>query len=322
MVQKIRRFLDKYKNSKMLWVIKLTATAAVVYLVNNSLAHSSVAGIMKQVTVVPVLVAILLAAGGFYVQAVRWRLILARMNIPVTVADAVQTMLWGSLLAFVTPGRSGELLRGISLPAARKRDTVYAVIIEKCCAGAVTLVAGLACALLAVYRSGYAADTQRRVILFSAVLLLAYGAAIIAMYTVPRLKAALRIMRLFNIGSLTVIGGYSVLIHAMLLAESALLLAMFGSADIGADIFAAGQAYAFMMFFPIFIANMGIREYSFGIFLGYLVPALTTGTAVAFGASIGILILNIILPALLGLGVWLLRKTGYGTTVTKTRAQL
>jgi hypothetical protein len=74
---------------------------------------------------------------------------------------------------------------------------------------------------------------------------------------------------------------------------------MFGSRDFQANILAAGQSYAFMLFFPFFIANMGIREYAFGMFLGgALVPA-------AFGASMGILAINIVLPALLGLGWWM-----------------
>jgi hypothetical protein len=136
-----------------------------------------------------------------------------------------------------------------------------------------------------------------------------YTAVFIAVNRIPRLQAAQRILGLFSIKSLLGIGAYSVLIHVILLAESALLLTMFGCPDIAANAYTAGQAYTFMMFFPIFIANMGIREYSFGLFLGYLVPALTSGKAVAFGASIGILTLNIILPAALGLGGWLLRKT-------------
>ena len=309
MVQLIRQLADKYKSSKLLWVLKLAATAAVVYLVNKSISHCHMTDILERVSVLPIILALVLAVIGFYMQAVRWRVILRRMDIHISNADAVWTMLWGSLLAFVTPGRSGELLRGIMLPAVRKRDTVYAVVIEKCFAGAVALMLGLICAWFAVLRSGHGTGMQWIVIVCCIVLLLGYAAAVVAVYVVPRLKAAQRILRLFNWQSLAGIGVYSVLIHIILLTESALLLTMFGSADVWANVCAVGQAYTFMIFFPFFIANMGIREYSFGLFLGYLVPAFTAGRAVAFGASMGILVLNIILPAAIGLAGWLFQKT-------------
>jgi hypothetical protein len=86
---------------------------------------------------------------------------------------------------------------------------------------------------------------------------------------------------------------------------------MFGSHAMAINMCASAQAYAFMQFLPFFIANMGIREYSFGLFLGEYhsmpVQALTLG-AVAFGASMGILVINMILPALAGLIWWLLNK--------------
>jgi hypothetical protein len=309
MIHTIQHFWDTYKNSKRLWMLKLAATAVVVYLVNKSLAHTHVKDVLERISAVPVILALILACAGFYMQAVRWRRILRCMDIHINNKNALRTMLWGSLLAFVTPGRSGELLRGIMLPAARKRDTVYAVIIEKCFAGAVTLALGLICAVLAVVRCGHIIGMQWVVIMCSVVVFAGYAGAIYAVNTLQRLRAAHRILSMFSVRSLVDIGAYSFGIHIILLIQSALLLAMFGSADVWANVYAVGQAYAFMIFFPFFIANMGIREYSFGLFLGYLVPALTTGTAVAFGTSIGILVLNIILPALLGLAGWFFQKT-------------
>ena len=85
---------------------------------------------------------------------------------------------------------------------------------------------------------------------------------------------------------------------------------MFGSEGFFDTMIASGQAYSFMLFFPFFIANMGIREYSFRMFLGCGRPpgAISGLSRLAFGASTVILIVNIILPALIGLIWWIIEK--------------
>lgn len=301
----VKLLLEKMNNSCLLWIIKIAATAAVVYLVNKSLAHGQIQGLLGQVAPAPVAVALLLAAAGFYLQTQRWRSILQCMGIRIDTTSALQTMFWGNLLAFLTPGRAGELLRGTTLPASRKRDTVYAVMIDKGYAGGVALATGVACTLAATGLSGIIERMQWLLIVCSSAILIAGIAVIIVIRYKQRFQPFARLFSLFNVRSIVPIVLYSAAAHALLLIESAVLLSMFGSPHFLWNLYTVAQAYAFMIFFPFFIANMGIREYSFGLFLGYLRPGSLVVPAVAFGASMGILVINIILPAAIGLVWWL-----------------
>lgn len=63
-------------------------------------------------------------------------------------------------------------------------------------------------------------------------------------------------------------------------------------------------AYTCMLFLPISIANIGIREYSFALLLPLAIAgkqSTITIQAASFGVSGLILLMNIILPALAGL---------------------
>jgi len=80
---------------------------------------------------------------------------------------------------------------------------------------------------------------------------------------------------------------------------------MFGSTKFVINLIIASESYLFMLFFPFFIANIGLREYSFMFFLNefstffphLLIPA------TAFAISTVILLINIVFPAFIGL-IW------------------
>ena len=86
--------------------------------------------------------------------------------------------------------------------------------------------------------------------------------------------------------------------------RSALALAMFGNASLTNAVIAVGQAYALMLFLPFSIANMGVREYAFGL---YLVSPAFGGSSpegiACLGASLTIMVFNMALPALAGV-IW------------------
>jgi len=91
---------------------------------------------------------------------------------------------------------------------------------------------------------------------------------------------------------------------------------MFGAGSFPTTLIAAGQAYTFMLLLPFFIANIGLREYSFSLFItnitnaaAPMAPYIGRGS---FGSATLILLINIILPAALGL-VWLYTGKRGGT---------
>ena len=214
----------------------------------------------------------------------------------------------------------------MSIPQARKADTVVAVAFEKVFAGAVSIVAGVLAATVHAAWYGMSAG-QTAVFAGSAglglaavvfVLVASKGGAQKLFTRFNKGKAALFAERIVpHAGSATFwgIGAYSIAAHLSVVCQTVFLFAMFGSSNISADIVCAFEAYAFMLFFPFFIANMGIREYSFGLFLGSVDAARIAAPGaggIAVLASVSVLAINMVLPALAGLVWWLLQSKKAG----------
>jgi hypothetical protein len=92
--------------------------------------------------------------------------------------------------------------------------------------------------------------------------------------------------------------------HFFLIIQTILLLMMFGATGWIVNSIIAGQAYMQIIFLPLFIANVGIREYSFGLYLKQFAINQDSET-IAFAVSSLILFINVILPALAGL-IWII----------------
>ena len=183
------------------------------------------------------------------------------------------------------------------------------MIVEKLFAGGTTLFVGLVC--FALFLASKRAPIGGHAVIIAGSVAAAAGAVgVFALRKTGFLKRALDRLPPLSPPQAGVLACYSVFIHICLLAQTSLLLWTFGSNAFFFNMLAGGQAYVFMLFFPVFIANMGIREYSFGMFLGSAqsTPPAAGLPAIAFGASMGILIINIILPAIIGLAWWILEK--------------
>jgi hypothetical protein len=184
-----------------------------------------------------------------------------------------------------------------------------AVLVEKLFAGGTTILFGSVCCGLFLASKGTPWWGNAVIVSGTAAALAVAGVTFALRKTGPAKRLLERLPSL-SFNHYCIIGCYSVLAHGFLLAQTAVLLGMFGGGAVFAGALAGGQAYGFMLFFPFFIANMGIREYSFGMFLGHGPTALSAAglSAAAFGASMGILLVNIILPAIVGLGWWIIEK--------------
>ncbi len=302
--------LDKLTRLRYPWPFKILVTVVVLYLVNKSLSKDQLPLLLGNIAQVPLAAAFALGCLLFCCQTLRWKIVLNAWGIGASGAAALRTMLWGCLLAFITPGRAGELVRGLSLPAVKKGHTVYATIADKAVAGGAALVFGAVCCAAALARNQAPGWGQKTIIIGSAAAL-AVTALMLPLRSRPFIKKILALVPAFSRGRLLRIVLYSLASHILLLVQTAVLLSMFGSAGFLDNAIAAGQAYAFMLFFPFFIANMGIREYSFALFSGAPAAVGNAGIpGVAFGASMGILVINIVLPAVIGLVWWLIEKRG------------
>ncbi len=318
----IQQIFKSLSNNRLLLPFKIAITALVIYLVNKSLGKSQLSPLFHHIVLRTLVVSLILGCVGFYLQTRRWQLLLGNQGTRISFQTGIRTMLWGCLLAFATPGRLGEFFRGISIKPENKANAVYAVIIEKIYAGGTALIAGACGAIFSWVAFGALSPAQGSIIIVGGAVM----AAILGIFFSKRIlrNAFARFFRSRALQNLTAfpfanfaikaaapIALLSIATHLVLLFQTAVLLDMFGSPGACANISIAAQAYAFMLFFPIFIANMGIREYSFGLFLGQLsvVYGLKAQvSAIAIGASMGILCINMILPAMAGLLWWIVDK--------------
>jgi len=284
-------------------------------LVNKSIARADLADLTRSVSPTGLCGALLLGAGSFYFQVLRWRCILWIHAFPASTGIAVRTMFRGFFLGFVTPGRMGELFRAIHLDPTRKLATAAATIEERLCAVIVTVVAGAAAMLVQagvlqrpVFMPLVAASVLFALLFLLAILLLKYGVRPVHEdLSLPgRVRSFLENPERGGKIPFFRLAGYSIAAHLLLLFQTALLFFMFGERDFLVGITAAAQAFSFMLLLPFFIANIGLREYAFSFFLAQTQELSCNGLscgAVALGVATIILFVNIILPAAVGL-IW------------------
>lgn len=307
-----------FKSSLFKNLLKLGLTAFFVTLVNRNLKQNDFRQIIGQIDPVTVLFALMLSLLSFYFQLVRWQQILKSQSMPCHISIAAKSMLVGFFLAFLTPGRIGEFFRGIGIFAQQKTASVLAVIIERFYGVFLTVVFGIISVIIQFFSFNRGSPLYFKILLIISFLLFCLSGPILRIISGknPGIKALnplfdttkLFVSRLHTLPSMHLIF-FSALSHLCLILQTAVLLGMFGSGNFLKNCIVAGQSYALMLFMPFFVANIGVRELSFSLFLKKLETASSEAhqtAVIAFGVSGLILMINVILPAVFGL-LWMLR---------------
>lgn len=295
-------------------LFKVAVTALFVYIANRSLRQAELSLVLSRTKVLPVAGVALLGILGIAIHTHRWRLVLhARMR-EVTFAKALKTFLWGNALAFVTPARIGELARGIELAPEKKASTAISVGVDKIFIVGATLLCGSITALILPVKSGLTGIT----VIFpwlqagSAALFLAAiavrpglnrstGSETAGLGKVVRWWSGFPKVQ-HSLGRRLLL--WSIAAQVVLVIQTAIALEMFGKIGFFQGMHVGALSYSFMVFFPFSIANMGVREYAFSLFASRfnLAPSGELA-AICLGASAAIMIVNMLLPALIGV-VW------------------
>ena len=300
-------------NKTISWIFKILITVIFIFIVNRSVTCNELYRIAKYLSVQHITVAIILSFVGLFFQVKRWEIILRYQKFSVKKHIAWKTILWGNLLAFITPGRIGELFRGLKISEDRKADSLFAVIIDKLFIIITVLLTGFICVLFQVFFLKVSITAGMKVFLLLAIILCITGFALLSTGKVfGKTHAVSRYFNrvLTNLPRLFTPAGkkallYSFIAHFCLICQTVTLLLMFRCGTVVINSIAVGQAYGIMPFISFTIGNMGVREGSFYFFLSHL-NALCAGTMLSvktasLGTSMLILLMNIILPAFIGL---------------------
>jgi uncharacterized membrane protein YbhN (UPF0104 family) len=292
-----------FRNKTISIIVRILLTAVFFAIVNKSISAGSIAKMAGGINPVYLGIAFLLSILGIYFQVARWKIVLKSVNLPYEKFIPLKTMLWGNFLGFMTPGRVGELFRNTGTNPHRKGDSVLSVMIDRLIAIMMVLICG--CAGMMVQGLVYG----KNVYIVQSIALSVSGVAVLLVlfFRKSRNRAIKKVLDklpvvikgLKNATDIRVIL-ISVAAHACLLFQTALLLSMFGLHDFVKNTVIAALAFTQMIFLPFAIANVGIREYSFGVYIRMLSPE-NDASGIAFGVSGIILFFNIILPALGGL---------------------
>ncbi len=292
-----------FRNKTVSIIVRILLTVVFFVIVNKSISAGDVAKLAGSINPLYLAIAFLLSILGLYFQIARWKIVLKSVNLPYEKLIPLKTMLWGNFLGFMTPGRVGELFRSTGTNPQRKGDSVLSVIIDRLIAIMLVLICG--CAAMMVQGLVYG---KKLYILQSVALAVSAVAVFVLLFfrkvhnntlkkVLDRLPIVLQGLKNATDSRVILI---SIAAHACLLFQTAVLLSMFGLHDLVKNVVIAALAFTQMIFLPFSIANVGIREYSFGVYIRMLSPE-NDVAGVAFGVSGIILFFNIILPALGGL---------------------
>jgi len=310
--------MEKIVRNKVLsWTFKIAITLIFIIIVNKSVSGKELHVISEHLSLYHILIAIFFSITGLIFQVKRWEIILRYQKFQANSTVAWKTILWGNLLAFITPGRLGELFRGLKIAENRTGDSLFAVIIDKLFIVTTVLFTGFVCLLIQILFFNIPITFKMKLFLVLVLLMSAVGFVLLSTgrvfgknHIVSRYfnTVLLNLPRLFTPAGRRALF-YSFSAHLCLVFQTAVLFIMFGCGNPIINSAAAGEAYGLMLFLPFTIGNMGVREGSFHFFLSHLDVCchnnLLSLKATSLGVSLLILIMNIIAPAFVGL-LWYL----------------
>lgn len=98
-------------NKTFSFIFRLIITFLFFIIINKNISLTQIKLLAQRVCVWQFSITIVLGIAGLYFQMLKWKEILYSQKFPSSVRIAFKTLLWGHLLAFITPGRFGELMR-------------------------------------------------------------------------------------------------------------------------------------------------------------------------------------------------------------------
>jgi hypothetical protein len=308
------------------WILRIAITVLFTVMVNRGINRRQLTILGDHLMWGWVIAAFFMGLLSLLFQLLRWREILRIEGFGNSLLQAFKTFAWGHLLAFITPGRIGEFGRALALDSKRKADSVASVVIDKTFAVLAMAVCGAAGMAGQFWTLG--SQPPRRLTLCMVLFCIAVPLVLVGIRVragnpaamgkigsiVHRLREIIVAIPRFMNSRIVI---YSLAAQVALLVQTAMILSVFGNASFYSNMIIAAEVYAFMLFLPFFIANIGLREYSFSMMFENIKPLFHQSLAmgsVALGVSFLILCMNILFPAAVGLCIMIIDKK-HGSTI-------
>ncbi|HEX2959486.1 MAG TPA: lysylphosphatidylglycerol synthase domain-containing protein [Chitinispirillaceae bacterium] len=309
LIQKIKKLL--LSGGKGSRYIQIGITIVFVILVNRSISTGEIGQLLQRIDPVNLLIIFSLAVAAVLVQAFRWYQISDTLSLPVSYTVALRRLLWGNLLAFITPGSVGELLRGVDLCPSKRKIMVFSILADRLSGNVIVVFSAIPVLVIELFFLHHQVPSFLSIttVVTTVCILLFFVLLHLCIRLGTKLPVKLQTMVSGVIGKINLLNFPRVIIlsflhHALLIMQAAYVLMLFVDVSFIGAVMVSTLAYTCMLFLPISIANIGIREYSFALLLPLAVAgehSIITVQAASLGVSGLLLLMNIILPALAGL---------------------
>ena len=215
----------------------------------------------------------------------RWYFSLKTLKINCGKKSAVKSYFIGQFLGTISPARSGDLAKIFYLENTTKKRGIYAIILDGAIAMLTLFVVGL--------WKNYPQSSEENVLIIDKILSVAGILGILIILIIASVIIFSRKIEAKRdvLANFTKSLSFSLLQNAVLVVQGALILKVLLPVSFAQASFAAASAYCIMPLIPFTIASIGVREFSFSLFVSAFVIDQNVKPAV-FAASYVLLLCN------------------------------
>lgn len=309
-----KTFLGKHTST----VIKVIITIVFLFIMNRTVSLTEFKSLLKHIKPIHILLVLLLSFFNLHFHVSRWIIILRYMELKPDKKSAWYSILWGTLLAFITPGRVGELFRGVGTVKGDSKDAMFGVVLDKLFILTTVFIFGTVGAIyqfsiLGVLIPGVIVKSTFLVFVLALVLfVILFNGKVISNENHIAFffnKTVAGLHRLFRPAGFKAMG-LSFGAHLCLILQTVILLHMFGCFEFEKVLISAVQGYGILPFLSVSIGELGVREGAVSFFMENLNVVCNNEISLkgaALGMSLFIVIANLVLPSIAGL-LWNLFK--------------
>lgn len=300
------------KRTRIIWLIKILVGLGLIFFLYQKInQRNEVFSALRKGELQNVLLCLLLFFPNFYIQFLKWRMVLRSRFSDIKDREVIQSLFFGATLGFVTPGNLGELTRALSIKDHDRVVITGLNIIDKFSGIIVFSTMGLV-SISYIFFTKYLWPDFTRVALIMVSLSGVFILWVLALnpkwvkFNILRInwKNSLRSLIENICSSLDGIStkyAIKILVYAffwflIIVSQYHILILAFEDCSFFYSLIAVGATLFTKILLPISFADLGIRE---GAAIFYY-SLFGISHLTAFNAALLIFIINFIFPALIG----------------------
>jgi uncharacterized membrane protein YbhN (UPF0104 family) len=300
---------------RWLFVIKILITLGIIALIFNKIQFTEIRAEFKDVNWLPLLLGVLMTVPNIFIQFYKWRYLVHLLDRNISNSQIITSLMCGFSVGLVTPGRLGEIGKGVFIRSQSRSQLTGMAILDKILSLWALAVLGVA-ALFYLIEFKFSFSPYVTVIfLILSVIFVAFIMVLVFQPSYLRKmidwskKLAARAPYREKIFSLISASDnfkkhhfmpsfyFSLIFQGIILFQLFLFVNAF-SGMAWEDAMAAGASAMFVKsLLPVAVMDLGIREGAVIFFFGkYGIPS-----SAAFNASIMLFLSNVLVPGIAGL---------------------